>query len=456
MKKLLTVLLSLTFLVSLLNAQSTFDKVLYQFEAEANDGYGIHGVAVDPNDNVWIALFGDIAGDTLFTTEGDTLAMRPIYVVDPNTGDHVSFSPIRFLEWADGTVDTLVNSARGIEVDNDGNLLIVGLMGSNTVVRMDYTTGKPLGMWTAPNTGSFTEAVQSPADGKIYVTHVVPGGKPLYMLDKDLNFITNAVDTVRQINRTLEISADGKELYYGSTWNGSGIHHYHSDVPGLTPFEMVDTIGNWFNVEGVDTTYDVINLWASSLDMGPDGVLYAGMLKDSYSNGHGKGSLWYGFDVTTGELVNTIGMAYDTSKTETENRAAGTSLSPRGAAWSNDGSKMYLADFDNNNILVWNYEEVVSVKELSSELPVKYELSQNYPNPFNPSTSIQFQLPASSDVTLKVFNVLGQEVATLVNEKMGAGSYEYNFDASNLSSGVYVYSLTAGDFHIAKKMTLMK
>lgn len=86
----------------------------------------------------------------------------------------------------------------------------------------------------------------------------------------------------------------------------------------------------------------------------------------------------------------------------------------------------------------------------------KFELSQNYPNPFNPSTQINFSIPKNDLVTLKIFNTLGQEVATLVNGKMKPGSYEVNFNASNLASGVYFYNLTAGSYTSTMKMILLK
>jgi hypothetical protein len=88
--------------------------------------------------------------------------------------------------------------------------------------------------------------------------------------------------------------------------------------------------------------------------------------------------------------------------------------------------------------------------------PVSYSLSQNYPNPFNPSTTIKFTIQKPGLVTLKIFNLLGQEVATLVNEQMKPGSYSYNFNASRLSSGVYFYNINAGSFIQTKKMLLLK
>ncbi|QQS38334.1 MAG: T9SS type A sorting domain-containing protein [Ignavibacteriales bacterium] len=100
----------------------------------------------------------------------------------------------------------------------------------------------------------------------------------------------------------------------------------------------------------------------------------------------------------------------------------------------------------------YTYSEEVKV----SLIPFKYELSQNYPNPFNPTTTISWQSPVGSHQTIKVYDVLGNEVATLVNEYKEAGSYEVEFDGSSLASGMYIYKLSSGGFTSSKKMILIK
>ena len=97
------------------------------------------------------------------------------------------------------------------------------------------------------------------------------------------------------------------------------------------------------------------------------------------------------------------------------------------------------------------------IQNTNSEVPSVYSLEQNYPNPFNPVTNIKFGLPKNSQVTLKIFDLLGREVAVLVNnQNLASGNYTFDFNAANIPSGIYFYRLSAGDFSDVKKMTLIK
>lgn len=88
--------------------------------------------------------------------------------------------------------------------------------------------------------------------------------------------------------------------------------------------------------------------------------------------------------------------------------------------------------------------------------PKEFKLEQNFPNPFNPTTTIQYQLPTDSKITLKVYDILGSEVITLVNEEQEAGYKEIKFNAGNIASGIYIYRLHSGDFVSVKKMMVVK
>ena len=117
------------------------------------------------------------------------------------------------------------------------------------------------------------------------------------------------------------------------------------------------------------------------------------------------------------------------------------------------------------NIIIQSLTDVDDEKGIENVdvLPTEYSLSQNYPNPFNPSTVIEFALPTNGNVSLKVFNSIGEEVAELVNQEMNAGYHSVNFNAStssatatNLSSGIYFYRISAGHFVKTNKMILLR
>ena len=105
--------------------------------------------------------------------------------------------------------------------------------------------------------------------------------------------------------------------------------------------------------------------------------------------------------------------------------------------------------------LAWG-AAVTDVPQSPETLPTEFRLEQNYPNPFNPMTVIRYDVPAAADLKLAVYDLLGHEVAELVNEKKAPGSYEVAFDASRLASGMYIYSLQAGAFLQTRRMILLK
>jgi hypothetical protein len=111
---------------------------------------------------------------------------------------------------------------------------------------------------------------------------------------------------------------------------------------------------------------------------------------------------------------------------------------------------------DQNAITHPGSSQPTNIDGTDNSVPGSYTLSQNYPNPFNPSTVINYYLPVNTEVRLEVFNMLGQRVAVLVNEQKAAGSHTINFDASALSSGIYIYSIQTNGFNQSRKMLLVK
>jgi hypothetical protein len=153
-----------------------------------------------------------------------------------------------------------------------------------------------------------------------------------------------------------------------------------------------------------------------------------------------------------GENWNEIGFVESSGQSNTPKDYGFTDNKPYGS-----GSMLYkLKIVDNDGSFTFSDEVSVNI------LPLKYTLYQNYPNPFNPATTIKYIIPSvgtSRDlsVQLKIYNILGQEVATLVNEQKPAGTYQVKFDASNMASGVYLYQLrTEGGFSATKKLLFLK
>ena len=134
----------------------------------------------------------------------------------------------------------------------------------------------------------------------------------------------------------------------------------------------------------------------------------------------------------------------------------GTTNAPQSYRYSDNaatGNIVYrLKQIDRDGKFEYSKEVVVSIVAT----PAVFALSQNYPNPFNPTTVINYSIASASLVSLKVFDLLGREVAVLVNETMAPGSYMAAFDASRLSSGIYFYRLDAGSFSDVKRLTVMK
>jgi hypothetical protein len=106
----------------------------------------------------------------------------------------------------------------------------------------------------------------------------------------------------------------------------------------------------------------------------------------------------------------------------------------------------------------WTFRPLgpIGISLISSEIPTENKLYNNYPNPFNPSSNIKYQIIKNANTVLRVYDILGKEVITLVNEKQSPGIYGVTFDGSNLPNGIYFYSIHSGDFTDTKRMVLIK
>jgi DNA-binding beta-propeller fold protein YncE len=478
-KKLLTTLCVFFMSLGFVKADWTYSSTLLDFGdtlggvVQGSDGAwqnSPHGVAVAPDGNVWVNIYGG-NGEMEILANGDTVHYKGIYVLDPETGDHVSFSPITILTFPDGTIDSLTaesansGGGRGIEVDADGNILSSHY---KTLYKINYMTGEGMAMWMGES--SLTEAVADD-NGNVFVSYVLAGELPCVVLDADLNYVGNAIDTVGHINRALEVTGDGNDLYIGSTWNGHGVTHWNSTIPGVLAHEFVDTFAVFYDVpacmdeigsamgsdeafiawcEG-DTVFEETALWASSLDFDPDGNLLVGALTAGWGGPMG-GTYWL-FDVENEELIGQVGDWHDPE-------SDGGTDGPRGAAWDADGD-VYLADFYTNGVYLYTTDYTSVDKDPKSIIPNNYVLKQNYPNPFNPDTKIEFSIPATEEVSITVYSLEGRLVKTLINQELRSGQHAVQWDGTNdvgtkVATGMYIYQLKTNSLVLNRKMSFVK
>ena len=486
-KKLITAIAVCIFSLGVTKAEYIYSSTLIDFGdtlggvvtgADGSWRNSPHGVAVAPDGNVWINIYGG-SGEMNILANGDTVHYKGIYVLDPETGEHVSFSPITHLTFPDGSSDSLTaesansGGGRGIEIDGDGNILSSHYL---TLYKINYMTGEGMAMWVGES--SLTEAVTDD-NGNVYVSYVLAGERPCVVLDGNLGYVGNAIDTVGHINRALEVTPSGEDMYIGSTWNGHGVTHWNSTVPGVIQHTFVDTFAVFYGINACwneigsamgadsaytalceyyydpDTTYAQTALWASSLDFSPDGDLLVGALTAGWGGPLG-GTYWM-FDVNeSGEgPFAQVGNWHDW-----EGTGEGVTDGPRGAAWDADGN-VYLADFYSNGVYLYTADYSSVSDDPKSVVPSGYVLKQNYPNPFNPDTKIEFTIPASEHVSVNVYNLEGRLVKTLIDQEMRSGQHVVRWDGTNqvgtkVATGMYIYQLKTNSTVLHRRMTFVK
>jgi hypothetical protein len=455
--------------VVLLLPMYTFAQTEWEFQnvIPADSSLGeIHGVAFDGDGNVWVGSFREtvVGGNNFnriycFTTDGQPCAAVP---------------------YVDGTVtgDTLLRFGRvvGMASDPDGNILVSshgfrlnnaphGLNSSRAFVhRVDPNTGDGLGVAdiTVMRTETVSHAFHIAADryGDIFYSAVFPG-QPIRVMDADFNFQLNVSDNRAGFARAIAVFTDDNDVtrvYQPSNFVtefiegtdtlavGGRVEIHEGDV--IAGFSVLDTL----SLIGMDPG-------AAAVYPG-NGVLFV-PASGSGNNPEGDPELWhaltiYGINVKGAGDIEVVDQL-------TWEQGEGDTFNPiyRALAISQDGLDLAVGGFASAApVQLFSRDEPLVIEtsagEPLTELPQGYNLSQNYPNPFNPTTQINFEIGQSGMATLKVYDLLGREVATLVNSELPAGSHSVNFDAANLASGTYMYRLEANGFVLTRKMMLVK
>lgn len=280
---------------------------------------------------------------------------------------------------------------------------------NNLVVHLALTESNIPYNWQGQTEVNYAERLMAPSELGTPLNFA--GGNEVII---DLPFTINAAWVVNNLELASWVqNLDGKEILQGTK----------VAVPELQPLpvELVSFTGS-------SASTGVILNWSTASEI----------------NNHG-------FEIqksTDGETFSTIGFV----------QGAGTSTEVKEYTFLDD------ADYSGHTAVYYRLKqldfngnfEFSSVLEVKIDLPINYALGQNYPNPFNPTTKITYSVPESAPVSIKVYDMTGQEVATLVNEVKESGTYEITFSAKDLSSGVYFYKMTSGNFSAVKKLNILK
>ena len=394
-----------------------------------------NGLVVDPAGKIWLQTQTTV--DSIDLGGGVKKFFSEILVFNAD-GSQASFSPIKFYSGG-GIQDTLGTSGYGLAVDHQGN--IISCDPSSRLYRINYKTGAAMTKVVNPIPG-YTSSMVCPAvdaAGDVFVGPVACGpGIGLIVLNSDFTSSGTSVDANTPASgfaRAIAVTPNGNDVYF-PTFSPQATLHYHSANGSIGPYAFVDTVLQGLCIE--TTVWDKNgNLWVTG------GNSVSGLPTDPRYTGY----TWYGWNPTTKKVVDSINWHGDVS----------VDPRPRGIAFSATGDTVWVAAFNANDSCVEMFKKAPSgVKPEAGVVAREYSLSQNYPNPFNPSTEIKFTLNNAGFTTLKVYNVLGEEVASLVSEHLGAGAYSMPFDASRLPSGTYLYTLNVDGRSISKKMMLLK
>lgn len=450
--KILQLLVAMLALSAFVFGQTTVYK--YQFKGAFPDtGFkaasGAHGVAVDPAGKVWIQLFTSQGKDSIAVGGGVNKVVHGVYVFNPN-GTPAAFSPIKTVTVGATTDTFLTGNNRGITRDKNGN--IVFARSSGALYRLNYKTGvgmnKVIPQATSPVMPAFDDA------NEMFAANVLDATGPIRIFDNSFSFLGNVVDTSRGFSRCLGVSADGNDVYWTS-YTKPGVIIYHSDNGSLGPYAIKDTVLWGMTIESITWHPVTKYLWVST------GNGFAPSVFDSvYSKKKWGDFTFYGFKTPltrTSVPVDSFKWGWSLSA----DSLVKTDPRPRGLSFSITGDTAYVAQFNAAGVeAVQRFigkSGSANVKPVEGMVASKFELSQNFPNPFNPSTTFQYSVNERSTVTVKVYDLLGKEVAQVASGVHEAGVYSATFDARNLSSGIYFYTLkTSTGFSQTRKMMLMK
>jgi hypothetical protein len=320
-------------------------------------------------------------------------------------------------------------------------------------------------------------AIDVDDNGRVYVTTQGTDTKPSKIFVFESPDVESAWSSSYSAMPLQTIVLPGNGTSRGVTTNDNGSVIYASNYDNGKIYAYVGnttdgyTLSPSFNFERIDTIDSVLTAapWGLKFMDGKN-ILFAAMDADFTTSAYSYGRI-YAINPNTGEIIDTLDAAkwnYDQTGAY-NNRPGQTGIASGYTSTYNidvdDNDYLYSQSFYGWTVEKWAFSgtlptielTITSVEKTDSQIPNSFEVSQNYPNPFNPATTIEFSITERSPITLKVYNVNGELITTLVNNaEFESGIYKVTFDASRLASGTYIYSLNNGFNTISKKMTLIK
>ncbi len=447
MHRLVLLTLLLVAVPGMAQAQWTFDKVFP--DSTSGDNTQNHGLAVDPAGNVWMQAYYPFTGDSVFVdVVGSNQRVTALYCYKPD-GTQCDFSPLSIVSFPGGVQDTLggtvirnatgdqvwdYRSGRGLRVDPNGNILAVFF---NTLYRINYQTGEGMNMvdlgTVAPLDPRGATAPAVDGFGNIFITGVF-AGDPLVVLNPDFTLRETAVQVTNGFSRAFEVSEDGNTIYWAG-YSNKRVDVY-SRASEFDEFgQQPDSVLNGFAAESFAWNPDTKNLWIS-----------AGSPNDKPGSNY-QMNTWYAFD------VNDFTVKQDSLTWEEENSQG----RPRAIAFTASGDTVYVGQFNQSFYAVQRFlRGTTNAVSPTGAVPAGFTLERSYPNPTTGVTNIEFALPVAARATLKVYDTLGREVATVLDQMLAPDTYTVDFDASALPSGLYVYRLSADGHTRTGTMTVVR
>jgi hypothetical protein len=410
------------------------------------------GIGVDPAGKVWVQTRSEnTTRDSITTGAGTKVRLFPIRAFNPN-GTEAGFSPINILSHG-GETDTMLRSgATGGSINPfTGNFVAVwGTLSYKPgplLWEVDYKTGaganRILFSPPTPTTSVLQNNIASVGvtDEGEYVMASVLGGTPGMIVNADGSAGTNFAASVPDIGRAIAVAGDASAVYV-PRFTSFKTFVYKSASGSLGPYTLQDSVFLGASIESIALHPTDGTVWV---------IADRRSVRDSIGNRTWSANWAYGMNPTTKALVDSFWIHVWPS--------ASTGPLPRGMAFSPTGDTLYVGHFDVSTLPAVNryiYGLYTKVSKIDNAIPEGFELKQNYPNPFNPTTEIEFTIPAAGMTTLRVYDMLGREVAMLVNEHMPAGTFKATFNARDLTSGTYIYEVVSGSTRLTKRMMLVK